>query len=878
MKKFFTLFALICFAAVTAQAQIESLDQLSNDKAYRIYCVNRASYMVTSENWLEDGRDWNHPGFEVNDVENSGYFAILQANEKYYLYSIARKKFVDDEVSVSTINEKDKAFPLVEEPTETSWVELSDAGTAGFYFKMNGVSPMNCSSGWTHNIVGGWYELDAGNCYHIIEVEGYEFDPTDALAKLGIMPDDDPDDQELATADVLIDMINGQFTVFNGGGTLAKTWVSNEAPVITFNCAGGNNMVGGTTIFNNYDAGDNVGLFKGQTYTISVEAGYVITGYDFVGSAMDSGAEYTVTANEETHTFTTEESSFSVEFKEGVASTSFTTGGTGFILSKITVHVQQLPTKKVNYVFLDANGSEFYREKIPTQVGTVVSELPEELKRDFTEYTYGNPITVEKGVTNVFEVTAVSTLPFSTEEAQYLTVNGMYMYYDAAEGIVKGTEIMEPINQIDPAYQWTLAGDMYNGFLLQNNAAEGTYFVEGELTLNDGWRGYIVPTEEETPWFATASGNGFALTHGSTHINNFNGVVCVHNYPNGTGGEDSRMTAEELVQPDMATVYYSVVDVEGNEIAGWQEILPAGTTIDALPEELIRPFTEYTLPDPFTAEAEGDNIYTATATFVEPFSVCTPENPQSVYILMNENRIAIGTANESTFGNLLFANRQALAGDATGDLTTIPNWAVDQTTLEEAVADESKREQYGFSLALDPAYQWQITGSPYLNYTFLNENGHYIAGVNSIINVITAGEEEDPFEFEIIPVVTEDENEPAEPAGNGVRNKVAEGVNADRFILKTDLGYVSSYINQYFQFTENEAAAAEFTFATVDPTELNNALEAYLEAQNELDQAVGVSTVKVSNANAQVFDLQGRRVNGLLKGVNIVNGQKVLVK
>ncbi|MBR1732369.1 MAG: hypothetical protein IJ729_01305 [Alloprevotella sp.] len=876
MKKFFTLFALICLAAVTAQAQISSLDELSNDKAYQLYCVNRGSYMVTSADWVEDGRDWNHPGFEVNDVENSGYFAILQANEKYYLYSIARQKFVDDEVSVG-INPKDKAFPLVEEPTETSWVELSDAGTAGYYFKMNGVSPMNCSSGWTHNIVGGWYELDAGNCYRIIEVENYEFDPTDALAKLGIMPDDDPDDQELVTADVPIDMINGQFTTFNGSGSLASRWVSNEAPVITFACVGGNNMVGGTTIFNNHDAGNDIGLFKGQTYTMSVEAGYVITGYDFVGSSMDD-ANYTVTAEGESHAFTAEESSFTVEFKEGVNSASFSTSGDGFLLAKITVHVQQLPTKKVNYVFLDAEGNEYYREKVPTQVGTEVSELPEDLKRDFTEYTYGDPITVQKGVTNVFEVTAVSTLPFSTEEAQYLTVNGVYMYYDAEEGVVKGTEVMEPINQIDPAYQWTLAGDMYNGFLLQNNAAEGTYFVEGEFTLNDGWSGYIVPTEEETPWFATASGNGFALTHGTSHINNFNGTVCVHNYPNGTGGEDSRMTAEELVQPDMATISYSVVDAEGNEIAGWQETVPAGTTIEALPEALIRPFTEYTLPDHFTAEAEGDNIYTATATFVEPFSVYTPENMQTVYILMNDNRIAVGTANESNFGNLLFANRQALAGDATGDLTSIPNWAVDQTTLEEAVADESKREQYGFSLALNRAYQWQITGNPYLNYTFLNEDGNYIAGVNSIINVITADTEEDPFEFEIIPVATEEEDVPPVPAANGVRSKVAEGVNADRFILKTDLGYVSSYINQYFQFTEDEAAAAEFTFTDVDPTALADAENAYLAAQEELEQAVGVSTVRVRNTDAQVFDLQGRRVNGLQQGVNIVNGQKVLVK
>ena len=169
----------------------------------------------------------------------------------------------------------------------------------------------------------------------------------DAGSTIALVEMPEPIDPSMYTTpvDATIDMTTGTFTEYNGAtleeSLLAKRWVSNESPKIDFYCTGGNNMVGGSLIFNGHDAGNNIGIFAGKTYQITAEKGYVISGYTITGVNMDN-ASSTITAGSQSHEFTTEESTFDVTLDALAYSTSFDVTGTQFLkLSSFVVHLMK---------------------------------------------------------------------------------------------------------------------------------------------------------------------------------------------------------------------------------------------------------------------------------------------------------------------------------------------------------------------------------------------------------------------------------------------------------------------------------------------------------------------------------------------------------
>ncbi len=169
----------------------------------------------------------------------------------------------------------------------------------------------------------------------------------DAGSTIALVEIPEPIDPSMYTTpvDATIDMTTGTFTEYNGAtleeSLLAKRWVSNESPKIDFYCTGGNNMVGGSLIFNGHDAGNNIGIFAGKTYQITAEKGYVISGYTITGVNMDN-ASSTITAGSQSHEFTTEESTFDVTLDALAYSTSFDVTGTQFLkLSSFVVHLMK---------------------------------------------------------------------------------------------------------------------------------------------------------------------------------------------------------------------------------------------------------------------------------------------------------------------------------------------------------------------------------------------------------------------------------------------------------------------------------------------------------------------------------------------------------
>ncbi len=178
----------------------------------------------------------------------------------------------------------------------------------------------------------------------------------DAGSTIALVEIPEPIDPSMYTTpvDATIDMTTGTFTEYNSAtleeSQLAKRWVSNESPKIDFYCTGGNNMVGGSLIFNGHDAGNNIGIFAGKTYQITAEKGYVISGYTITGVNMDN-ASSTITAGSQSHEFTTEESTFDVTLDALAYSTSFDVTGTQFLkLSSFVVHLMKaVPAPEAKY-------------------------------------------------------------------------------------------------------------------------------------------------------------------------------------------------------------------------------------------------------------------------------------------------------------------------------------------------------------------------------------------------------------------------------------------------------------------------------------------------------------------------------------------------
>ena len=171
MRKSFTLlFAalLACVGVAKAQTQITDVSQLSNDKAYLITpkASDRGSLSASeSDSYLERNTS--------NDASNTAQqFAFINYDDKFYLYSIAAKKFAFDE---------GKYIKLVESPIGNH-VVLDKGNAAGYFIiKLGGNDLVNVSTGWDHGALADWNTIDDGNQFTIVEAATVDLEDVIAL-------------------------------------------------------------------------------------------------------------------------------------------------------------------------------------------------------------------------------------------------------------------------------------------------------------------------------------------------------------------------------------------------------------------------------------------------------------------------------------------------------------------------------------------------------------------------------------------------------------------------------------------------------------------------------------------------------------------------
>ena len=167
MKKFYTLLTLCAafFGIATASAQIKSVSEFSNTKAYTV--KNSRSAWVTNAEALKTINDLK---LKEDATDLNQQFAFLTANqgETYYLYSVGQEKFVNNNGALSATPDHEIFFTNGD--TEGTFVVYYENGN---YINVGGSNQMT---------VDGWNTPDAGNSNYYYEVA--DFDPADALDRI----------------------------------------------------------------------------------------------------------------------------------------------------------------------------------------------------------------------------------------------------------------------------------------------------------------------------------------------------------------------------------------------------------------------------------------------------------------------------------------------------------------------------------------------------------------------------------------------------------------------------------------------------------------------------------------------------------------------
>ena len=159
-----------CVITVTRtfkSGMVHALTDLSNAKAYTIRCDRGA--FLTKDGHLASTA---HGSLKAAEATN---FAIINFEDKYYLFSVADGKFVL----------KDGA--LADEVDDTEDAVIMDAKTDPYflyYFKINGTNNgLNTNGNDPYGyVINTWMTADAGNQYYMIEAA--DFDASSALATL----------------------------------------------------------------------------------------------------------------------------------------------------------------------------------------------------------------------------------------------------------------------------------------------------------------------------------------------------------------------------------------------------------------------------------------------------------------------------------------------------------------------------------------------------------------------------------------------------------------------------------------------------------------------------------------------------------------------
>lgn len=231
-------------------------------------------------------------------------------------------------------------------------------------------------------------------------------------------------------------------------------------------------------------------------------------------------------------------------------------------------------------LYVYANDELVEMTTFEAHVGDVLTDIPEDLKKPFTEYTLAAPFTVGAEDNNLM-VDASFNLPFEVDKYYYVKLNGKYMQYDAVRnvghmGVIDNGDFtytpmtLEEIEAAEDAktFHWSISGDPYHHFKLFN---EGT-----QSYLTAAANGYTGVGEEALLVDIAPRGEGLTFTcQYGVLVDFWDTYTAVQENSTGNTDENAVTTLEEVKSEQQGeTLQFTIGQdsgtLSGNPGSSWQ--------------------------------------------------------------------------------------------------------------------------------------------------------------------------------------------------------------------------------------------------------------------------------------------------------------------
>ena len=234
----------------------------------------------------------------------------------------------------------------------------------------------------------------------------------------------------------------------------------------------------------------------------------------------------------------------------------------------------------VKFKVVDVANNPLDEKTIQVEVGQKVTDIPANMKRDFTSYTYSpQELTVAANVENEFTATATFNTPFeisadfSNAKWYYLNLKGGTGYPTYVEGGTPNVTLPTSNAENDNT-SWAFVGNPYAGFTIYNKAAGSDVILGSESAANDGANGgntYATLDAADAKTYQTwtiessdAYTNGFIIRNGE-------GIGLNHRSANNlafwTGGTGNGSTFVASKVPENTITYIDALDqLDNNKV------------------------------------------------------------------------------------------------------------------------------------------------------------------------------------------------------------------------------------------------------------------------------------------------------------------------
>jgi len=292
---------------------------------------------------------------------------------------------------------------------------------------------------------------------------------------------------------------------FTTTGNYVHEWNSTATdPQVTFAVSGGANNIAGSTGY--IYSGSN-----GCTYVLTAQGGYIITGYEIVGTAQTSAQTLTPAAGGSATSFATSGTTTLTVTGLSTQSTSFTqsTPNTGIAISSFKIYLEKDPCTAI-YVISDASGVIYRSDPFAATVGNTITTLPSSLERPYCTYSVTSTEIVSGE--NEVPVTLTAYAPpftvssdFASATWYYATLRSKQLRADESHKDDNGRYQTNSTNERTDVYKWAFVGNPYELSIINKGAGSSKVLYAGSVPV---MQSATPASDNKARWVVSSNSNG----------------------------------------------------------------------------------------------------------------------------------------------------------------------------------------------------------------------------------------------------------------------------------------------------------------------------------------------------------------------------------